>query len=111
MPIQLMPSVTTLPTIQAESIRLSRRDFLKGAAIAGVGAFAGAGCKGRAGSNGNEAGWHAWSADLHVAADPKATLRDEFMAENLRKVVREVLDADDAPRGFFVNGDLAYHEG
>ena len=111
MPIQLVSRIATLPKIQAASIHLSRRDFLRGAAIAGIGAFAGSGCKERAGSHGNGAGWHAWLSDIHVAADPNATLRDENMAENLRKVVREVLDADDPPRGFFVNGDLAFRDG
>lgn len=113
MPIHLRAGVEVEPRREtpAVPVRLSRRDFLRGSAIAAVGAFATAGCKGRAGSNGNEAGWHAWLSDIHVAGDSRQTLRDENMADNLRRVVRDVLDADDPPRGFFVNGDLAFRDG
>ncbi|HWE39785.1 MAG TPA: metallophosphoesterase [Isosphaeraceae bacterium] len=107
MPFHLTPRpevATSTPTP-----RLSRRDFLAGMAIGGTGIMVG--CSRRAGSDGNEGGWYAWLADTHVAADPRATLRDEVMAENLKRVVDDILEADDPPHGVVVDGDLAYHDG
>jgi hypothetical protein len=90
-------------------VRLSRRDFLAGVALGGAG-FA-AGCSRHAGSRGNADGWYAWLADTHVAADASATLREQVMAENFRKVVADIMDADDPPRGVIIDGDLALHDG
>ena len=96
MPIHLMPEGTN---------GLGRRAFLAG--LAGLAA----GCSGRAGSRGNAGGWYAWLADLHLAADPAATMHGQVMADNLRAVVDDILDASDPPRGVVVDGDLALTDG
>jgi 3',5'-cyclic-AMP phosphodiesterase len=88
---------------------LNRRSFLAG--LAAAGASLPAGCARRAGSRGNPGGWYAWLSDPHIAADPAAGLRGEVMADNLRKVVADVLAADDPPHGVVIDGDLAFHDG
>jgi 3',5'-cyclic AMP phosphodiesterase CpdA len=38
-------------------------------------------------------------------------LREQVMAENLHRVVAEILEADDPPHGILIDGDLALHDG
>ena len=102
MPIHLLPDPNP-------EMRIPRRAFL--ASLAAAGAGLSIGCSRRAGSNGNAGGWYAWLSDIHIAADPKATVHDQFMAKNLHQVVNEILDATDPPRGVIINGDLALKDG
>src|SRR5690242_17975929 len=83
------------------AFRLSRRDFLAGLALIGTGLNVG--CGSRAGSRGNPDGWYAWLSDPHVGADPATARHGQVMAENLRAVVDDVRNADDPPRGLFIN--------
>ena len=99
MPIHLLP----------DPGRLDRREFLAGLAAAGAGLAAG--CSGRAGSRGNAAGWYAWLADLHLAADPRTTMHGQVMADNLRAVLDDILAASDPPQGVLIDGDLAQTDG
>jgi len=111
MPIHLPPdgSAERGETRPSALGRLNRRDFLAGTAL-GIAGMA-AGCTHRAGSRGNAGGWYAWLSDVHLAADPKATQMGEVMADNLRAVVADVLDATDSPRGALIDGDLALADG
>jgi hypothetical protein len=111
MPFHFLPADSARNDETAPSFlgRLSRRDFLAGLALGGMAVTAG--CSTRAGSHGNPDGWYAWLADPHIAADPAAELRDEVMARNLRAVVADILNGDDAPHGVFIDGDLAFHNG
>lgn len=111
MPIHLLPDAAGhTSSAQDRSLsRLSRRDFLAGIALGGAALTTG--CSHRAGSRGNAAGWYAWLSDTHVGTDASATLREQVMADNLRKVVADIVDADDPPRGVLIDGDLALHDG
>lgn len=59
----------------------------------------------------NKADWYAWAADTHIAADAKAIIRNQNMAQNLRAVAADILGQPDAPRGVFIDGDLALKNG
>lgn len=50
-------------------------------------------------------------SDTHIHANPKHVARDVNMADNLRKVVAQILAQDPLPAELFVNGDLAYSSG
>jgi predicted phosphodiesterase len=86
----------------------SRRAFLRHLAVAGSSlalsrrAFAAADDPGT---------WYAWLSDIHIAADPKASLHDQVMADNLRAVVTDILAQSDRPRGVVITGDLAVNHG
>ena len=107
MPIHLSPDAPVPPAVGATPP--TRRDFLAGLALAGVGMASG--CTGRAGSGGNAGGWYAWMADLHLAADPAAATFGQVMADHFRAVVAEIRAATDPPRGVVVVGDLAREDG
>ncbi len=111
MPIHLPPERSAIHTEARPSAlgRLSRRDFLAGTAL-GIAGMA-SGCTHRAGSRGHAGGWSAWLSDTHLAADPKASQMGEIMADNLRAVVADILDATDAPQGVLIDGDLALADG
>lgn len=112
MPVHLTPEAPVPAPIEATPSplgRLRRRDFLAGIALGVAGLSVG--CSRRAGSRGNPGGWYAWLSDTHLAANPTATLHGQVMADNLRAVVADILDAHDPPRGVLVNGDLALTDG
>lgn len=85
---------------------LSRRDWLKRCAAAGMG-FATADSL-RAADSGET--WILFS-DTHIAADPKAIARETCMADNLKRCVAQALNQKEKPFGVLVNGDLAYLDG
>ena len=94
MPIHILPDTP------------SRRRFLAGLALGGASL-----ATGRRARADDPAPWYALVADTHVAADPKASLRGEVMAENLRRVVADILGPPARPLGVFVDGDLALLDG
>ncbi len=55
--------------------------------------------------------WFAMLADSHIDADSTKTVRGISMAENLEKVVAEILAEPSLPEFAFVNGDCAFNVG
>jgi Icc protein len=106
MPIHLLPTPEG-----RDAAAPSRRDFLAGLALGG--ASLALGRPAPAASRRDETGWYALVADTHIAADPAARTRGQTMADNLRAVVADilVLAREDAPRGVFIDGDLALKQG
>lgn len=91
--------------------RLSRREFLKRAALAGAAAaFA---PSSHAGLFGKARDKHtfAFFSDTHIAADAAALTRQVNMADNLAACVRELTAWPVKPAAVIVNGDLALKEG
>lgn len=60
-----------------------------------------------------EPGRERWAllADTHIAADPALVARGTHLAENLRKVIAEVLAEKEGLSGVLIDGDCAYNEG
>ncbi len=87
--------------------QLSRREFLRRAALAG--AVAAASPSAYAGLFGKSRDKHTvvFFSDPHIAADPRTVFRDVNMADNLSAVVKELLAWPDKPEAVIVNGDLA----
>lgn len=85
---------------------LSRRDWLKRCASAGIGLAAADSLRA---AEGGET-WILFS-DTHIAADPKLEARGVCMADNLKRCVAQALNEKEKPFGVMVNGDLAYLDG
>lgn len=56
-------------------------------------------------------GWFALVSDIHIAADAGTKCLGQTMSENFRKVVADILVAENKPAGVLFNGDLAYLTG
>jgi hypothetical protein len=91
--------------------QLSRRAFLKRAALAGAAAFAAphsyAGLFGKA----RDKHTFALFSDAHIAADVRANHADVNMADNLAGCARELIAWPVKPAAIIVNGDLAFTYG
>lgn len=93
---------------------LSRRSFLRGAAVAAAGA-----CAGTSPGRGEErpaarpVDPHRFAllADTHIDADPATKARDVCMATNLQTVVEQILKLDVLPARLFLDGDCALSVG
>ena len=94
MPIHLLPDEPT------------RRRFLAGLALGGASL-----AWPRSSRADEPSPWYALVADTHIAADPKASLRGQVMADNLRAVVADLNARPTRPAGVFVDGDLALLDG
>ena len=101
MPYHLWPS-------EAKS---SRREFLATLVVGGAAlAYRQTGRDSRAVDSSTD-GWFALISDTHIAADPKAKLFGQVMADNLRLVVADILSAETRPTGALIDGDLAFKAG
>lgn len=91
--------------------QLSRRDFLKRAALAG--AAAALAPSAYAGLFGKSRDQHtfAFFSDTHVAADAAAVSRNVKMADNIAACVRELVAWPVKPAALIINGDLALKDG
>lgn len=91
--------------------QLSRRDFLKRAALAG--AAAALAPSSYAGLFGKSRDQHtfAFFSDTHVAADAAMVSRNVNMADNLAACVRELAAWPVKPAALIINGDLALKDG
>ena len=92
--------------------QLSRRAFLKRAALAGSAAAllprqTYAGLFGKS----PDRQTYALFSDTHIAADPKAVHGDVNMTDNFSTCVRELADWPVRPDAIIVNGDLAFTDG
>lgn len=91
--------------------QLSRREFLKRAAMAGtVAAFAPSCYAGLLGKS-RDRRTFAFFSDTHIAADTAAMTRKVNMADNFAACVRELAAWPEKPAAVIVNGDLALKEG
>lgn len=91
--------------------QLSRREFLKRAALAGVAAAlapsASAGWLGKS----RDPHTFAFFSDTHIAADAATVSRKVNMADNLAGCVRELAAWPVKPAAVIINGDLALKDG
>ncbi len=91
--------------------QLSRREFLKRAALAGAAvAFAPASHAALFGKS-RDKHTFAFFSDAHVAADPATVSRKVNMADQLAACVRELAAWPVKPAAVIVNGDLALNQG
>lgn len=91
--------------------QLSRREFLKRAALAGAAAaFAPSSYAGLFGKS-RDKHTFAFFSDTHIAADTAAMTRKVNMADNFAACVRELAAWPAKPAAVIVNGDLALKEG
>ena len=90
--------------------QLSRREFLKRAALAGAGAVLVPGCASLAGKL-RDKNTFAFFSDAHVAADAALKNSGVNMADNLAACVRELTAWPVKPAAVIVNGDLAFKTG
>lgn len=90
---------------------LSRREFLKRAALGGVGLALAP--HAHAGLFGKSRDKHTFAllSDTHIAADAAAESRGVKMAEHLATVSRELAALPNKPAAILVNGDLAFKNG
>ena len=90
--------------------QLSRREFLKRAALAGAAAVLTPGCASLA-SKSHDKHTFVFFSDPHIAAD--ATLKNSGvnMADNLAACVRELAAWPVNPAAVLVNGDMAFKDG
>ena len=90
--------------------QLSRREFLKRAALAGAGAVLAPGCASLAGKSRDEHTF-AFFSDPHIAADAAVKNSGVNMADNLAACVRELAAWPVKPAAIIVNGDHAFKSG
>ena len=90
--------------------QLSRREFLKRAALAGAGAALAPGCASLAGKS-RDKNTFAFFSDPHIAADAALKNSGVNMADNLAACVRELAAWPVKPATVIVNGDLAFKSG
>jgi len=94
-----------LYTMPVSLIPHSRRSFIQAGAVAALSPW------GIRASAAHNTPWFAMLADPHIHADPAKTARETNMAENLKKVVTEILAEPSLPEFAFVNGDCAFNDG
>jgi 3',5'-cyclic AMP phosphodiesterase CpdA len=88
---------------------VSRRRFLKGSLVAGVGLMGAPSLF--AEDVATDPHRLALLSDVHIAADPAAHERGVVMFDHLKQAVAEVVKLDPMPAAAFINGDCAYHTG
>ncbi len=110
MPIHILPTAETQRTPVPHEVNargyISRRKFLAGAAAAGVASLVEP-SRLLAGEE-RPTVW-AFVSDTHISHDPPEKVRGHNMADNLKRVVEEVLAAK--PDRVLFNGDMAYKKG
>ncbi len=101
MPLHLTPSGSSS----------SRRHFLK--SLAGAGVVLSSPIGRAAEGGGAQAKPDRWAllSDTHVAADPTLVAREVNMADNLKRVVAEVVAEAESLDGVLIDGDCAYNDG
>lgn len=90
--------------------QLTRREFIKRAALAGAAAALAPGCASRA-SGSRDPHTFALFSDSHIAADAAAVSRGVNMAGNLTACVQQLQALPVKPAALFVPGDLALSDG
>lgn len=90
--------------------QLSRRAFLKRAALAGTAVVLAPGCAGVAGKS-SDNNTFVFFSDPHIAADPAVKNNGVNMSDNLTAAVNEFLRQPVPPAAVIVNGDLAFKDG
>lgn len=55
--------------------------------------------------------WIAFVSDTHIAANPETIARENNMTNNLKQVVREILQEQNLPKAVLIDGDLALGDG
>jgi hypothetical protein len=90
--------------------QLTRREFLKRAALAGAGLAAASGYAGLFGGA-RDKHTFAFFSDCHIAADAALQNNGVNMADNLAACVREIATWPAKPAAVFMNGDLAFKSG
>jgi len=91
--------------------QLTRRDFLKRAALAGTGVLLAPSLFAQAAGKGQDADTVFFFSDSHIAADPATLSRSVNMHDQLAAVVREAVAWPVRPATVVVNGDLALKDG
>lgn len=88
---------------------VSRRGFLKGSLLAGVGFWTGQAW----GENAPSVNPHRFAllADTHIDADPKKVIRGTSMFENLKRINQQLLAQESLPSGVLIDGDCAFNIG
>ena len=106
MPIHL--NATTAPNSSRchRAISITRREFLAGAAAAGVASLVE---PSRLLAGEERPTIWAFVSDTHISHDPTEKVRGHNMTDNLKRVVEEVLAAK--PDRVLFNGDMAYKKG
>jgi len=87
---------------------LTRREFLRGAALAGAGLMMPRALF--AAENADDSHW-ALLSDPHIAGNADLVFRDVHLADHLRAAVQAVAALTERPAGVFVNGDCALKDG
>ena len=90
---------------------ISRRDFLKRAAIAGVGLSLAPSASAALFGKTRDNNFFALFSDCHVGTDVTVTSRNVNMADNLAAVSKELLAWPKRPAALVINGDLALKSG
>jgi len=90
---------------------ISRRDFLKRAAIAGVGLSLAPRLSAAELGKSRDENFFALFSDCHVSTDAAAVSRNVNMASNLAAVTKELLAMPTRPAALIINGDLALKSG
>ena len=91
--------------------KLSRREFLKRAALAGAAAAIAPAAPAALFTKTRDAHSFAFFSDTHIDADPAATHLDRNMTAQFTAAVNELAASPLKPAHIFVNGDLAYLNG
>lgn len=117
MPVHLLPDAVNSPLRapagserERATGKIRRRDFLAGVLGAGLAGPSLLSAVANASDEPADA-WIALLSDTHIAADTKAVNRGQTMADNLKKVVDELLAQPTKPRAAFIDGDLALQDG
>jgi 3',5'-cyclic-AMP phosphodiesterase len=87
---------------------LSRRDFVRGAALAGAALMLPRDIFAQAKTDENR---FTLFSDTHIDANADLVFRDVHLADHLRACVREALGKETLPAGVFINGDCARSDG
>jgi predicted phosphodiesterase len=91
--------------------QLSRREFLKRAALAGAAAAFAPASHAALFGKARDAHTFIFLSDTHIAADPAATHLNCNMTDHLAAAVAEIAARPVPPAAIVVNGDLAYEKG
>lgn len=91
------------------SVPLSRRRFVQGAALAGVGLLLSRDFL-LAGEGVDDSRWALFS-DTHIDANADLVFREVHLADHLRSCVQQVAALEKKPTGVFINGDCARSDG
>lgn len=91
--------------------QLSRREFLKRAALAGAAAAFGPSLFAELAAKPRDPDTFFFLSDAHIAAEAATSAHGVNMTDHLTAAVRDVLAGPVAPAAIFINGDLAFKQG